>query len=357
MAALQERVDDIEFVGVGGDTMHAQGLRSLAPMDHFAVNGLVDPLLRAWPLIRLLRMLIRELASVDVLVGVDFNVFNLLLETGVRKRGVATAHYVSPSVYAWRRGRLKRIAKASDVVMTLFPFETAVYEERGLRAEFVGHPTADLFDPDIAKEQLQVAARQTLGLVDESFVLCVMPGSRSSEIKFHFEVFLQAAKLFQEQARIPVTALVPTKHPVAHESWAQLKDDFASLNVELTDAPATQVLQASDLALVKSGTGTLEAMLVKTPMVVAYRIGALTYRIVRAMMYSDYIALPNILANKSLVPEFIQTNATAENLAAALIKQRNRDQSELVQEFSGLHRTLRTNAAARAAETVLSLIT
>ena len=357
MAAISERMPDVEFVGVGGETMLAHELQSVASIDNFAVNGFVDPLLRIGSLYRLLRRLIRELSSMDVVVGVDFNVFNLFLERGLRKRGVPTAHYVSPSVYAWRRGRVKRIGRAVDVIMTLFPFETKVYDDRGVRAVFVGHPTADRYDPAENKSTLMTKARTANGWASESLILCLMPGSRGSEIGFHFELFLEAARIFQERVgQRNVEVVVAARHPEVHRRWQEISRNFPALNVEITDAQATQVLAASDVALVKSGTSTLEAMLMKTPMVVAYRIGALTAKIVRSMMYIDHVALPNILANKTLVPEFIQDDATPQNLAAALIEQLNRNDTALTDEFTSLHRSLKQNAADRAAETVLSLV-
>ena len=357
MKAISSRVPDVEFHGVGGETMVAQGLRSLVDMDQFAVNGFVDPLLRIGSLFGILQRLVRELSLMDVVVGVDFNFFNLLMERRLRKLGVPTAHYVSPSVYAWRRGRVKRIGSAVDVIMTLFPFETAVYNEHGIRAVFVGHPTADKLDPDASKDTLRNQARVDQGLPLDQFILTLMPGSRGSEIEFHFELFLAAAQLFQQtinQGAIKV--IVPTGHPSARKKWLILSKEFPSLDVEITDTHATQALAACDLALVKSGTSTLEAMLTKTPMVVAYRLGALTFRLVRSMMYIDHVALPNILANNVLVPEFLQDDASPRALAEALVQQVSRDKTELHQKFAALHRTLKRNAAERAAETVLALV-
>lgn len=357
MAAISECKPEAEFVGVGGETMLTQGLRSVVDMDHFAVNGFVDPLLRIGSLYRLLRQLIQELSSADVVVGVDFNVFNLLLERGVRKRGVPTAHYVSPSVYAWRRGRIKRIGKAVDVIMTLFPFETKVYDEHGIRAVFVGHPTADRFDPGEDKSSLMGKARAANGWASDVLILCLMPGSRGSEIGFHFELFLESARIFQERVNAAnIKVVVPARHPKVSDTWQRVSANFPSLDIEITDVEATQVLAASNVALVKSGTSTLEAMLMKTPMVVAYRLGAITAKVIRSMMFIDQVALPNILANKTLVPEFLQDDASPQNLAKALIEQLNRDEKTVMAEFTSLHRSLKQNAASRAAETVLSLV-
>ena len=357
MAAISERNPEVEFVGVGGETMLARGLHGLADMSDFAVNGFVDPLLRVGSLYRLLRHLVRELSTTDVVVGVDFNVLNLLLERRIRRGGIPTAHYVSPSVYAWRRGRVKRIGEAVDVIMTLFPFETKVYDESGTRAVFVGHPTADRFDPSEDKATLMTKARVANGWTKESLILCLMPGSRGSEIKFHFRLFLEAAHVFKEQLHHQrMKVVVPTRHPDVHTNWQEMSADFPTLDVEITSTEATQVLAASNVALVKSGTSTLEAMLMKTPMVVAYRLGALTAKVVRSMMFIDQVALPNILANKTLVPEYLQDDATPQNLARALFEQMNRDEKSLGDEFASLHTSLKRNAASRAAETVLSLV-
>ena len=184
-----------------------------------------------------------------------------------------------------------------------------------------------------------------------------MPGSRGSEIKYHFQLFLEAARIFQEQVDAPMLkVVVPARHPAVSSTWQDIGLDYTSLNIEFTDLDATEVLAASDVALVKSGTSTLEAMLMKTPMVVAYRLGAITARIVRSMMFIDQVALPNILANKTLVPEFLQDDATPQNLAMALVEQLNRDTKTLTDEFASIHRSLKQDAASRAAETVLSLV-
>ena len=357
MAAISNQNESVEFYGIGGTSMQSQGLHELASMDQLSVNGFVDPILRLWPLFRLLQSLKRQLAKMDVVVGVDFNVFNLLLERGIKKRGVPTAHYVSPSVYAWRRGRIKRIGKATDVVMALFPFEIQAYRDQAVRADFVGHPTADRFDPKTSKEQWLTSTRTQLNLPSEEFVLTVMPGSRRSELNFHFEIFLSAANRFKELASLPsLKVMIPTVHDSIYQQWEALQPDFSGLDVEVTRRPASEVLAASDLALIKSGTSTLEAMLVKTPMVVAYRVGAMTARIVRRMLKTDYVALPNILAREQLVPELLQDDASVENLAMSLLAVYRSDSSELHATFQELHQSLKQGAARRAAEVVLSLV-
>ena len=357
MAAIRNSHPEVTFYGVGGDQMNAQDLHELADIRQFSVNGFIEPIRRIRPLFQLLRNLRQELSTMDVVVGVDFNVFNLLLEKGVKRKGIPTAHYVSPSVYAWRQGRVKRIGRSTDVVMALFPFETDIYEEHGVRAKFVGHPTADRFDPKKTKAEWILEARSELNLSPDDFVLAVMPGSRRSELKFHFELFLESARRFKHLASMSqFKVLIPSVHEASYDMWESFKSRFSDLEVEITSSPAPQILAASNLALVKSGTSTLEAMLVKTPMVVAYRVGWLTSRIVQAMLHTPFVALPNILANKQLVREYLQDDATVDRLTGALHDLYEEDCNELYLEYQSLHTSLKQGAAENAAATVLSLV-
>ena len=203
MRAIQCRVDGVEFTGVGGEQMLAEGLQSRAALSRLAVNGFVDPLKRLPDLLRLLKDLVRHFSQsgVDVVVGVDFNVFNLLAERLAKRRGIPTAHYVSPSVYAWRRGRVKRIGRAADVVMALFPFEPALYRDHGVRAVFVGHPLADDIGPDAGSDAARGAARERLQIDEDAVVIALLPGSRRSEVEALGEIFLSAASRFAFGAR------------------------------------------------------------------------------------------------------------------------------------------------------------
>ena len=357
MAAIAKRIPDVSFHGVGGETMLANGLHSLAHIDELSVNGFIDPLRRIVPLYRLLATLRRQLLAMDVFIGVDFNVFNLMLERWLKKHDIPTAHYVSPSIYAWRRGRVRKIGRSTDVVMTLFPFETAVYESAAVRAAFIGHPTADQYDPDKTRNELREDARSKLGIERNSRVIALLPGSRRSELKFHFELFLNSVRTFIERSGwSDCLVLVPSAHPSCQTLWEVLQPQFHGLDVEITAKPATEALAACDIALVKSGTATLEAMFMKTPMVIAYRLGALTGLIVQSMLRTSHVGLPNILANKRLVPELIQREATVENIATAMLAQLDREEAELQKTYTILHRTLRQDASARAAEVVLSLL-
>lgn len=352
MRELKKQLPDIVFVGVGGPLMLAEGLESLLPMDALAVNGFRDPIMRLPSLLRIFRRL-REtflVRQVDGFLGIDFNVFNFLLEKSLKRRGIKTAHYVSPSVYAWRAGRTRRVANSADLLLCLYPFEPAFYAQSPIEAVFVGHPLADEIEPEQASSQQQRKARQLLNLDPDRTVLAVLPGSRRGEVKLMAPHFIEAAQRFvrmQPDAQIVV--------PCLHESLADLLQEelqgYPDLPLVIHAGNARLPLQACDVALVKSGTSTLEAMLLHRPMVVSYRLGGLSYQLARRLLRTPYVALPNILAGKMLVPELLQHAGSGEALAAALQRawQSSRESDQVRREFAALHTTLRQNADAQAA--------
>lgn len=359
MAALKVRYGDVRFVGVGGPGMIAEGLDSLVPMDRLAVNGFVDPVRRLPELIGILRRLLArfEAERPDVFVGVDFNVFNLLLERRLKRRGIPTVHYVSPSVYAWRRGRIRRIARAADVLLTLYPFEPELYADTPVQAVYVGHPLADAIDPDAGAAAGRAAARGELGLPAGLTVVALLPGSRLSEVRLMGELFLQAAKRIA-RARPGVRFVVPCVRPAIAAWLDAARLDHPDLELCSYQGNARLGLTACDAALVKSGTSTLEAMLLRRPMVVSYRLGRLTHAIVRRLLRTPYVALPNILAGRPLVPELLQDAATAAALADSLLAEldKSRSDPEYLQEFARLHDLLRCDADACAAEAVAQFL-
>ena len=360
MAALRERDNELEFVGVGGERMLAQGLRSLESIDRFSMNGFVEPLVRLPELLSLLRFLATQLSDADVMVGVDFNVFNFMLERRLKTSGTPTVHYVSPSVYAWRRNRIRKIEKSADVLLTLFPFEPAYYENTGTRAVYVGHPLADRIDLNRDRESERNKARELLNIEPAQSAIAVLPGSRTSEIRSHLDLFLRAVErvqsMFSTQRRFAFVV------PCIDERRANLVRErsaaYPHLDVKVVRSDSLEVFAACDAALVKSGTSTLEAMLMRIPMVVAYRTGPLTYSIVRSVLQTEWVALPNILTGRELVPEFLQHAATPESLAAALcreIRSSERDR-KYFKEFDRLHELLCRDASSRAAEAVVDLV-
>jgi len=360
MRALKARRRDaggsVRFVGIGGPLMIAEGLECLVPMERLAVNGFVEPVKRLPELIRILRMLLRtyQQSPPDAFIGVDFNVFNFLLERLLKGRGVGTVHYVSPSVYAWRRGRVRRIARSTDLLLTLYPFEPEFYADSPVEAVFVGHPLADEISPEMSDTAHREAARRTLGLPIGVPVVAVLPGSRSSEVKLMGPGFLDACVRIQAAIE-NVHFVVPCLRPVIREAMEIMGREHPDLRLTLYDGNARSALTACDAALVKSGTSTLEAMLLHRPMVVSYKLGEVTYQLVSRLLRTPYVALPNILAGEELVPELLQHEATgaalAENLLAELYTAAG--DVEYLSRFEALHRSLRRGADDRAAQTVL----
>jgi lipid-A-disaccharide synthase len=342
MQAIKQRYPDAEFIGVGGARMEAEGLKSYFPMERLAVMGLVEVLGRLFELLGRRRQLARDLiaAQPDVFIGIDAPDFNLGLELKLRRAGVKTVHYVSPSVWAWRQKRVLKIREACDLMLTLFPFEVPV--------RFVGHPLADA----IPQQADRAVARETLDLPPDEPVVALMPGSRGGEVARLGELFLDAA-IRLRALRPGIHFLLPCATPERRE---QLEQMLAGRDLPLTllNGRSHEALAACDAVLIASGTATLEALLYKRPMVVAYRVAPLTYRILKRLVKSPYISLPNLLAERLLVPELIQDAATPEALAQAVAPLIDGGQVQ-TEGFDVIHRALRRDASLSAADAVLKL--
>lgn len=356
--ALRARRPDVELEGVVGPAMLAAGVRPLARVEELSVMGLAEVLRHLPRLLRLRARLRRHWVAdpPDVLVGIDAPDFNLGLETAVRAHGVATVHYVSPSVWAWRAGRVHSVARAADLLLTLLPFEPACYQDASVRAEFVGHPAADQLRPDADR----AAARAALGLAREGQLLAVLPGSRSGELARVGEVF--AAALPAILARHPGLRIVaPMARPdLATRFQAALSRHAPGVAVGLVDGRAREVLAACDVALIASGTATLEAMLLARPMVVGYRVAPLTHFLVRTLglVRLRHFALPNILAGRSVVPELLQGECRPTAIATATADLLADPGAQALQAttLAGLHAQLAHGADERAAALVLELV-
>jgi lipid-A-disaccharide synthase len=356
MKRLRRHRPGVRFVGVGGEAMVTQGLEPIASADTLAINGFVQPVLHLPALLRLLRRLLEcfDELQPDAFIGVDFNVFNLLLETRLRRRGIPTAHYVSPSVYAWRPARVRRVDRAAELLLTLFPFEPGFYADLPVRAEYVGHPLADEIGPDSGSAAQRLRARQALGIAPDVPCVAVLPGSRVSEVQRLLDPFLAACERLAERLE-NVVFVVPCVNGPIERLVREGAASRAGISVSSYRGDARQALTACDVALVKSGTGTLEAMLLRRPMVVSYRLGAVSFRLVRRLLTTPFVALPNILAGRELVPELLQHDATPDALAAALIREREAARHPgLLDEFARLHAQLRRGADERAARAVLA---
>lgn len=354
---LKQRFPAAEFAGVGGPRMRAEGMQVWHESDELAVMGLAEVLRHLPRLLRLRKTLHARLLEwkPDVFIGIDAPDFNLGLEKKLKRAGLRTVHYVSPSIWAWRQGRAKKIGDSADLVLCLFPMEPPIYERHGVNARFIGHPLADSFPlhPDRA------AAREALALPPDEPVLALLPGSRLGEIRRLLPVFLQAARLLAE-SKPGVRVVIPAANARCR---AEIETQLRATPLPgalLIDGQADRAMIASDVVLLASGTATLEAMLAKRPMVVAYRISALTYRIVMGlgMMKVNRYSLPNVLANEPVVPELMQGDCTAENLVAAVTRWFDDDEARATLEprFLAIHEKLRRNASAQAADAIAALL-
>lgn len=350
MRAIRARHPQVEFIGVGGPLMEAEGMASYFPMERLSVMGLVEVLGRLRELMAKRKALIQTLIDEkpDVFIGIDAPDFTLNIELQLRRAGIKTVHYVSPSVWAWRQKRVLKIREGCDLMLTLLPFEARFYEEKDVPVKFVGHPLADT----IPLQADRSGARAELGLADGP-VVALMPGSRGGEVGRLGALFFDAAERLLTM-RPGVRFVLPCASPQRRLQIEQLLLG-RDLPVLLLDGRSHLALAACDAVLIASGTATLEALLYKRPMVVAYRLAPLTFWILKRLVKSPYVSLPNLLAQRLLVPELLQDDATAEALAGQLLPLLD-DGLAQTAGFDEIHRTLRRDASNQAAEAVLSLI-
>ena len=353
--ALRARYPDAQFAGIGGPLMRATGMQTWWDADALAVMGLAEVLAHLPRLLRLRKQFRKRVLAwqPDVFIGIDAPDFNLGVERWLKQRGVRTVHDVSPSIWAWRQGRAAKIGESADRVLCLFPMEPPIYAQHGVAARFIGHPLADAIplQPDRA------AARAALGESSDTPILALLPGSRLGEIRRMLPDFVDAARRLA--AGIPgLRVLVPAANAQCRAAIDAILGDAPAFRV--IDGQAQQIMIASDVVLLASGTAALEAMLCKRPMVIGHRISALTYRIVKlfGLLKSAHVSLPNVLAGKTLVPELLQDQCTADNLHRALLHWfSDADAVAALQpQFLTLHESLRCDASARAAEAVAEVL-
>lgn len=362
--AIKARQPNAQFVGVGGPKMLAEGFESLADMELLSVMGLIEPLKRLPQLFALRSRLFNYFLEHKpaVFIGIDAPDFNLGLARKLKAEGMPTCHYVCPSVWAWRQGRVKKIRKSVDHVLALLPFESAFLQQHQIASSFVGHPLAEQLSQAMPADKasgeltLQIEKLQREG----EPLICVMPGSRSSEIHALTDVFIQTmAECLKQKSnlRFIIPAASSALYSVLQSKIAAANIDTLADRVLLVHGQSRLCMQSADLILLASGTATLEAALLGKPMVVAYKMAALTYTLASRMVKIDHVALPNLLTDKPLVPEFIQHDATPKNLSAALL--RYLDQPALVNEvvaaFALVHQQLAQNASEKSADVVISM--
>ena len=366
MQALKAERSDLTFIGIAGPKMIGLGAKSLYAMEKLSVRGYVEVIKHLYGLIKLRKSLLAQLLAEkpDVFIGIDAPDFNFWLEKKLKSKGIPTIHYVSPSIWAWRKGRIHKIKRAVTHMLALFPFEQLIYEKAKIPVNYIGHPLADVLpiEPQVDK------ARALLKVKSGTIVVAMLPGSRQSEVSQHANLFVETAFLIQKEYAETQTNQVQFLVPLitretrsifqkAIEENANLYPDI-SLNMQIMFGHAHDAMEAADIVIVASGTATLEAALLKKPMVITYRMPTLSWQILKRMKYLPYVGLPNILADKFLVPELLQKEATPQKLAETTLKLLGdkSHQKELKQAFTEMHLDLKQNSAQKAAKVVLSYV-
>ena len=358
IAALKERLPDAVFYGIGGPKMQGRGFDSWWPMEKLSVMGYWDAIKHYREIAGIRRQLKKRLLDLkpDIFIGVDAPDFNLGLESALKSAGVRTIHYVSPSIWAWRGGRIKKIGRAVNRVLALFPMEPPLYEKENIPVTYVGHPLADIIPMQTSKK----VVREKLALPRDYPIFAMLPGSRRGELEMMADTFVQTAKIICDRFLPNAIFVVPL---TTRET--RLQFEAAIYRQQATDVPfrllfghAQDALGAADVSLVASGTATLEAALIKRPMVITYKIAKFSYWLMKRMAYQPYVGLPNVLAGRFVVPEILQDEATPENLAEALIKlYEDKENAAAVEEaFTDMHWQLRQNTADKAAKAVIECL-
>ena len=352
LRAWQQRGTSLDITGIGGDQMQAAGLESLCAIDRLAVMGLVEPLKRLPELLGIRRRLIaqQQQKAPDLFVGVDSPDFNLPVERRLRALGIPTAHLVSPSVWAWRRGRLRSIRESVDRMLCLLPFEVDIYREAGIDAVCVGHPLVD----DLQQLPAAEALRAAMGLPSNKTVLAVLPGSREGEVRHLMPVFAEAMQLLQARHN-DLHFVIPAANA---ERYQQIESVLQSttLPVSLIRGQGREVMRCSDAIMIASGTATLEAMLLGKPMVISYRMASLSWAILSRLVKTPHVGLPNVLAGEEVVPELLQHHATASQLADAISRVLEGDGDRQVRRFDELAGLIGGNFAERSIDALLPLV-
>lgn len=358
MTALAKRYPDAQFYGIGGPKMLAEGFNSLYPMHQLSVFGLFEVLKHLPGLLKIRKQLTETLLQdlPDVFIGIDAPDFNLKLERDLHQKGIKTVHYVSPTVWAWRPKRIKKLEGVLNALLCIFPFEETYFKDKSVPAFFIGHPLADKLN----KIDTTINARKQFGFSDSDTVLTLMPGSRMGEINRHAAIFIEAARLCQKQLH-NLKILVPMPDEATKDCFETVLKDCVNLErIQIQHIAAENMILASDIVLAASGTATLEIMLLKKPMVVAYKLSALTAWVIRtfSLLKVPFVSMPNLIAGKQLVPEFLQEEATAKNLSEQIIKLLSEPEKTkaMLNSFDVLNKQLTCDADMQAAEIVSKVI-
>lgn len=352
--SLKKHHPNIQFVGIAGPQMQAEGCKAWYEMEELSVMGIVEVLGRLRRILAIRRDITKRLIELkpDIFIGIDAPDFNLSLEGKLKQAGIKTIHYVSPSVWAWKQKRVFKIKRNTNLILAFLPFEKAFYDKFDVPCRFIGHKMAD----DIPLEPDQTAMRQQLGIPLDCQCLALLPGSRHAEVTLLSEPFLKAAQLLRD--KFPdLHIVVPLANEKRRQEFERIKAEIApQLNVQLLDGHAREAMIASNAAILASGTVALECMLAKCPMVVGYKMKAFTFWLAKKLIKTPYVSLPNILAGKEIVPELLQHDCTPENIANHVLPFLESDNTELKAIFLALHKQIRCNADEQAAQAVLDVL-
>lgn len=363
---IKSKRPDVSLFGIAGPKMMSLGVTSLYPIEKLSVRGYLEVLKHVWGLLKLRRALLKQIiaAQPDVFVGIDAPDFNFWLEKKLKARGIPTIHYVSPSIWAWRRGRIGGIKRAVNHMLALFPMEEAIYQKANIPVTYIGHPLADEL-PMVPKVN---ETREKLKIKPGTIVISMLPGSRQSEVKQHAELFIKTAMMLQheieavigKQVQFLVPLITRETRDIFESAWfkALTEHPEMAVDMQIMFGHAHDAMAAADVVIVASGTATLEAALLKKPMVITYRMPTMSWYMLKWMRYLPYVGLPNILAQQFIVPELIQKDANAFKMCETVINLLSDKEGikTLKQHYSEIHHQLKQKSAKKAAEVVLSYI-
>ena len=348
---------DLKFIGVAGPKMLKEGALSYFPMEELSVRGYFEAFRKLFHLLTLRKNLLNQIldAKPDLFIGIDAPDFNFWIERQLKKKGIPVIHYVRPSIWAWRKNRLKKIKTSIDHMLTIFPFEKNIYSKAHIQATFVGHPLAEMIPLHPNKKKAQAK----LKIIKATTVIALLPGSRQGEVKWHTQLLIDSAIELSKKIRdVKFLVPLPTRETYMIFSKTLFKNTHAELDIQLLTGHASDAINASDLVIVASGTATLEAALYKKPMIVIYKMSSMSWEILKRMRYLPYVSLPNILLNKFFVPELLQKDATPDNItnkALEILKDTSYRKNLLIQ-FTKIHRQLKQNTSYRLNKIIFKFI-
>jgi lipid-A-disaccharide synthase len=355
--SLKSSRSDLKFIGIAGPKMMKEGAVSLFLMEELSVRGYFEAFKKLFHLIQLRKNLLNQILNQkpDLFIGVDAPDFNFWIERQLKKKGIPVIHYVSPSIWAWRGNRLRKIKKSVDHMLTIFPFEKNIYSKANIQATFVGHPLAEMIPLYSNKKK----AQDKLKIIKATKVIALLPGSRQGEVTWHAQLLIDSATEISKRIRdVKFLVPLPTRETYDIFSKTLFKNTHAELDIQLLVGHASDAINAADLVIVASGTATLETALYKKPMIVIYKMSSISWQILKRMRYLPFVSLPNILLNKFIVPELLQSDATSDNISCKAIEilKNAPYRKNLLIQFTKIHHQLKQNTSDRLSKVILKFI-